>query len=86
MTYTAWKLIGFDGTLRSLPENVTRDPYTEEEARHGGPLDRSVSVRVKGGRTLYESVGNDGGRYVRLLRLGGRARYVEPTAQMEVVE
>jgi hypothetical protein len=92
--YTAWDLIGFDGTLRSLPENATRDPYTDEEARWGGPLDTPARVRLARGRRLWESVGNDGGRRVRLSRLetdydgeGLRAVivYVEADAPMVVV-
>jgi hypothetical protein len=92
MTLTAWDLIGFDGTSRTLPENTTRDPYAEDAARYGGPLDEPVAVRVVGGRALYESVGNDGGRLVRLARLDTTdglhpvVRYVDPDTTMEVVK
>jgi len=54
-------------------------------------LDDAKGVRVVGGRTLYEAVGNDGGQLVRLSRLdttdGLRAviRYVDPDTPMEIV-
>lgn len=89
-TFKAWDLIGFDGTLESITHLA--DPSLE--------LDRfaprtPASVRIKGGRTLYESVVfNDDtrGDRVRLDRLvaeqdGLRVvnRYVDPDTELEVV-
>lgn len=79
-TKTAWDLIGFGGNLQDLDEDA---PY------------QTASVRIIGGRTLYEAVDfNDetrGGR-VRLARLqvtehGIRQinRYVDPDTPVEII-
>jgi hypothetical protein len=92
-TKTAWDLIGFDGTLASYDI----DNPLVEEARASGTLggpahDSTYSVRVKGGRTLYEAVSNNGGYKVCLARLdtseGLRAvtRYVDADTELEVVK
>lgn len=88
-TRTAWDLIGFDGTLQSFDLD---SPEAQAQIASGVTDTSSpFSVRVKGGRTLYESVGNEGGEKVRLARLdttdGLRAvvRYVDADTILEVV-
>jgi hypothetical protein len=88
-TYAAWDLIGFDGTLASFDP---QHPVVRAAYEAGSTItDSPYLVRVKGGRTLYESVDNNGGEKVRLSRLdttdGLRAivRYVDPDTEMEVV-
>lgn len=88
--FSAWDLIGFDGTTEVIDRNLGGDPnYAEPEYEP-----RPAMVRLAGGRSLYESVGNDGGRKVRLARLDptpngelhAAVRYVEPETELEVVE
>lgn len=88
-TATAWELIGFDGSLGSfLPDHPD---VLAAIAAGTTPEGTPYSVRVQGGRTLYEAVGNDGGDKVRLARLdtsdGLRAvvRYVDHDTTLEVV-
>lgn len=57
------------------------------------PLDYpgTSGVRIVGGRTVYETVGNEGGERVRLMRLDTRhglravTRYVDAETPMELV-
>ena len=92
ISYSAWDLIGFDGStehvdfsLRGIDTNRYSTDYKPQPA----------SVQIVGGRTLYEGVGYDtarGGENVRLSRLVADAdglrevvRYVPPDTPMEVV-
>lgn len=81
-TATAWDLIGFDGNWP-----MDHDPYGDE------PEPVSASVRLAGGRALYEAVMiRDGGNAVRLARLDVDSRglrqvnrYVRWDDELEVV-
>lgn len=80
-TFTAWELIGFDGRLNDVSG-------LDDEA-----LDTNVySVRVKGGRTLYDAVLNGSREGVRLARVdiasnGLRQvnRYIDPFLTLELI-
>jgi hypothetical protein len=83
VTYSAWDLIGFDGS----PETTE---YLTSRKFSGG-----VYVRIVGGRALYEAViYNDetGGQNVRLARLDSTPeglrqtdRYVDADTRLELV-
>lgn len=98
-TKTAWDLIGFDGSAFSAfgPDHPdVRAAYEAGEV----VTDTPYLVRIKGGRTLYESVDNNGGEKVRLSRLAAgerfygsslpplRAvtRYVDADTELEVIK
>jgi hypothetical protein len=88
MTFTAWELIGFDGTTEVIDRLWQRNPsYAEPDYEA-----EAATVRIRGGRALYEAVGNDGGDLVRLSRLAIDAdglrpvvRYVDPDTELEVI-
>jgi hypothetical protein len=89
MTFTAWELIGFDGTTEVIDRLWLRNSSYAEPGYEA----EGASVRIRGGRALYEAVGNDGGELVRLTRLaiGGPeglrvvVRYVDPDTELEVI-
>jgi hypothetical protein len=89
-TKIAWDLIGFDGSLGSWD---FENPQVQERIASGTvDTESPYSVRVKGGRTLYEAVSNNGGYKVCLARLdtkdGLRAvtRYVDADTELEIVK
>jgi len=87
-SYTAWDLIGFDGTTEVIDRLLGGNPRYAEPDYEPIP----ARVRVVGGRTLYEAVTNNGGCKVRLNRLvdntgqvNPTSRYVDPDTPLEVV-
>lgn len=85
--YTAWDLIGFDGTSEVIDRNLIGESSGYAEPGYEA---RPAEVRIKGGRTWYEAVGNDGGATVRLSKLNrdlsATVRYVDPDTILEVRE
>lgn len=72
-----------DPTCTSAWNLIGFDPCDYDDAK---------GVRIVGGRTIYEAVGNDGGTQVRLSRLAIDAnglhpiiRYVDPDTLMEII-